>query len=144
MARADLRPRIAARMVCALLVFHTATLRAERGATERAAAESLFQEATALMAEEKYEKACEKFEASQELDAALGTLLRLADCYDRLGKTASAWSMFEDAVSMARGRGEPDRQQIASERASDLERRLSKVRLKIEPPDASSHLTIRP
>src|SRR5262245_58038027 len=129
--------------VLAVALLQAAVLRAEPSATERAAAESLFQEGTALMAEQKYAKACEKFEASQQLDAALGTMLRLADCYDRSGKTASAWSTFEDAASVARGRGEMDRLQIATERAQDLEKRLSKIRLQIDPGNDPSKMAIR-
>ena len=105
---------------------------AEPGATEKATAEALFQQGTELMGEKQFAAACEKFAGSQQLDPALGTLLRLADCHDRVGKTASAWAMFKEASSVARSRNEPDRQRIAEERASELEKRLSKLEIKVD------------
>src|SRR6266536_1966365 len=110
---------------------------------ERAAAEALFQQATTLMGEKQYARACEKFEGSQQLDPALGTMLRLADCYDRVGKTASAWALFREAVSLARTRNESDRQRIATDRAADLEKRLSKIELRVDPKNAQAGLEIR-
>ena len=62
----------------------------EPGAAEKATAEALFQQGTELMNEKQYAAACEKFAGSQQIDPALGTALRLADCNDRIGKTASA------------------------------------------------------
>jgi len=116
--------------IAALLVAGDA--RGEPGATEKATAEALFQQGTELMNEKQYAAACEKFAGSQQLDPALGTQLRLADCHDRIGKSASAWAMFKEAASMARSRNEPDRQRIADERALDLEKRLSKLEIKID------------
>ena len=116
--------------VAALLVASEA--RGEPGATEKATAEALFQQGTDLMNEKQYAAACEKFAGSQQLDPALGTQLRWADCLDRVGKSASAWATFKEASSMARSRNEPDRQRIADERAADLEKRLSKLEIKLE------------
>jgi hypothetical protein len=116
---------------------------AEPSGTERAAAETLFQQGTELLANKQYAQACEKFEGSQQLDPALGTLLRLADCYDRVGKTASAWTSFRDAASLAGSRNEGERQRIASERAVDLEKRMPKVELKMDPRTRPSGLEIR-
>jgi hypothetical protein len=104
----------------------------EPGATEKATAEALFQQGTEMMNEKQYATACDKFAGSHQLDPALGTLLRLADCQDRVGKSASAWATFKEAASMARSRNEPDRQRIADERALELEKRLSKLEIKID------------
>jgi hypothetical protein len=98
--------------------------------TEKAAAEALFQEGTSLMAEQKYAAACAKFEASQAIEAGLGVKLWLADCYDREGRTASAWALFSEAASLAHRSGQTDRERAATERGADLERRLSKLELK--------------
>jgi hypothetical protein len=95
------------------------------------------------MTEGKFAQACEKFEGSLELDAALGTMLRLADCYDRIGRTASAWALFQDAASLAQSRGEADRRQMANDRVADLEPRLSRVKLQNDPRNAGLSLTIR-
>ena len=130
-------------VIGALWLMPVSQAKADPSATDRAAAEALFQQGTALMAEKQYARACEKFDGSNQLDPALGTLLRLGDCYDRIGKTASAWAVFRESASLARTRNELDRYKIASDRATDLEKRLSKVELKIDSKNASSGLEIR-
>ena len=105
---------------------------ADPTAAERATAEALFQQGTDLMSEKRYANACEKFEGSQQLDPALGTMLRLADCYDRAARSASAWALFREAASLARTRGETERERMAVERANELEKRLSKLEIRID------------
>lgn len=100
---------------------------AEPDAREKAAAEGLFQQATLFMDQGKHAEACAKFEGSQELDPALGTVLRLADCYDRIGRTASAWALFQEAAASARASNQLERERIATQRASDLAARLSRI-----------------
>ena len=97
----------------------------------KAAAEALFREAVELMAGGNLSEACAKYQASQQLDPALGTLLRLADCYDRVGKTASAWALFVEAEVTAKRAEQPERMEIAATRAADLKNRLSLVKLVI-------------
>jgi serine/threonine-protein kinase len=108
-------------------------LRAEPDARDRAAAEATFRQATALMDEQRYAEACEKFAASQQLDPGLGTLLHLADCYDRAGRTASAWALFREVEDRSRRATQPDRERIARERAEALEGKLSKLELNVPP-----------
>lgn len=98
---------------------------------QKAAAEGLFQQAADLMEQGNYADACAKFEGSQELDAALGTVLRLADCYDRIGRTASAWALFQEAAASARTAKQTERERIAVERAADLSTRLSKIEFSV-------------
>ncbi len=102
---------------------------AEASATQKAAAEALFQKGVQLMASGKAGEACPKFESSQELEPALGTLLRLADCYETVGKTASAWATFQQAASTAGVQSRGDREAIAIERVHSLEARLTKLEL---------------
>lgn len=97
----------------------------------RAAAEVLFEQGKELMAKKRYAEACPKFAESQELDAGVGTLLNLADCLEKVGRNASAWAEFLAAASAARAKGQEEREQIARERAADLEPRLA-------------HLVVRP
>jgi len=118
-----------ARLLAALLV--SPSLAAEPSSTQRAAAEALFQRGTELMDAERYKEACEKFQASAELDSTLGTVLYLADCYDRAGQTASAWALFQEAGQKARRTGQSDRERIARERADDLKGRLSLLELRV-------------
>ena len=83
------------------------------------------------MDQKRFGEACEKFAASQELDSGLGTMLYLADCYEKAGKTASAWALFRDAEDAARRAEQPDREHIANERATSLEARLSRLELRV-------------
>lgn len=118
-------------LVSAVLALPKAAIAAESSASEKAAAEALFREAVALIERDQTGAACDKFAASQAIDPALGTMLRLADCYDRVGKTASAWALFEQAAATARGANQPERERIAVERGKELESRLSKVVLSL-------------
>ena len=97
--------------------------------SERAAAQVLFDEARALMADESYEPACDKFAESYRLDSALGTQLNLANCYEKLGRTASAWINFVDAATRAQRAGQQSRVDVAKERAAKLEPLLSKMKI---------------
>jgi hypothetical protein len=100
------------------------------GASNRAAAEALFNEGRSLVASGKFAQACPKFEASQQLDPGLGTLLNLAECYEKLGKTASAWAEYREAIPLARASGSKVRQDLATERAAALESRLSMLTIR--------------
>lgn len=104
---------------------------AEAQEGNKAAAEALFSAGRDLMAAGKFNEACTKFEGSQKLDAGLGTLLYLADCYERANRLASAWATFKEAESIAMGRSDQSRAQVAKERYSKIEPRLSKVVVKV-------------
>jgi hypothetical protein len=97
-----------------------------------AAAEQLFTQARELLEKGDYVAACPRFEASLKLDPALGTLLNLATCYEKQGKTASAWGHYREVVVLATKAGDTQRRDIADEHARALEPRLPK--LTIQPP----------
>lgn len=105
-----------------------------------APAESLFQEGRRLMDQKKYAEACPRFLASYKLAPAVGTLLNLADCYEREGKLASAWARFHEAIGLAQRLGRPDREKTARDRADRLEPRLA--RLTVLAHDANVKVTL--
>jgi len=111
---------------CLLLSLQTHTSLAQ-SAGNKAAAEALFDQGKLLMQSGDYSQACQKLEASQKLDEGIGTLLYLADCYEKTGRTASAWAMFKEAASIAGAQGQESRQKLASHRAKTLEPALVKV-----------------
>jgi hypothetical protein len=117
--------------------------RAESSSGDRAAAEALFNEGRSLMASGKYSEACPKFEASQQLDPGLGTELNLAECYEKVGKSASAWAEYKEAIPMARAAGSKLRQDLAEERARALESRLSTLTIRALGGEDSVALEIR-
>ncbi len=104
-----------------------------QSAQDKAAADVLFQQGKKLMQENKLADACPKFAESLRLDTGTGTMLWLADCYERSGKTASAWGQFLEAAETA-VKTKDAREKIARERSKQLEPRL--VKLQIVVPDA--------
>ena len=102
-------------------------------ASDRAAAQTLFDRAKRLMSEGKFAEACPALEESERIEARSGTLLNLADCYEHAGRLASAWSTFLDAAALAKTTGNIDREQGARERAAALAPRLSKLVILLQP-----------
>jgi hypothetical protein len=96
-------------------------------ASDPAGAQALFDEAKKQMARGNYTQACMQLEESQKLDAGLGTQFQLANCWQQLGKTASAWALFREVESQARAAGQGSREKVARDRAAALEPALSKV-----------------
>src|SRR5690349_13986528 len=76
---------------------------------DQAAAQALFDDAKELVKSGKAAEACPKFEESQRLDPGLGTQLNLADCYERIGRTASAWTIYVEVAPAARREGQDAR-----------------------------------
>jgi serine/threonine-protein kinase len=100
-----------------------------------AAAEALFQQGVAASERGQLDVACAKFEASQGLDVAVGTLLYLADCYERTGRLASAWARFREAASLAQAQSMAERARVAGVRAEALEPKLSHVTIVVATPE---------
>src|SRR6185295_4983099 len=100
---------------------------AEGSAEDKAAAEALFQQGRKLLAAGKAAEACPKFASSQQLDPGTGTLLNLADCYEKNGQLASAWATFKDAATSAKSAGQIEREATARQRAALLEPRLPQL-----------------
>jgi serine/threonine-protein kinase len=96
-------------------------------AGEPAAAEQLYDEAKRLTTSGHYAEACPKFEQSQKLDPGLGTQFHLADCWQHVGRTASAWALFREVESGARAGGQTARARVAKDRADGLEPFLTKL-----------------
>lgn len=102
--------------------------------TDSAAARALFTEARQLVKAEKYAEACPKFEESLRLDPGIGTQFNLANCWEKLGRTASAWALFLDVAAAARASNQPQRETAAKERASALESKLTRLRVVVANP----------
>src|SRR5689334_2063086 len=77
------------------------------GAGDKAVAEDLFQQGVELIGKGKWTEAAAKLEESNRLDRAPGTTVNLADCYEHMGKLASAWTLFVEAASVFERRAPP-------------------------------------
>jgi len=128
------------RVVSVFIVLSLAAARAN--AQNGAIAEQLFNEARDLGKAGKWEEACPKFEASFKQDPALGTRLNLANCYERIGKLASAWGIYKDAATFARKSNDAKRAEYADKQAQLLEPRLPKLTI-TAPANPPAGLTVQ-
>jgi len=97
-----------------------------------AVAEKLFTDARALMAKGRAAEACPLLEESQRLDAGVGTLLNLGECYETIGRTASAWSSYREAMESARRARQPERAAFAQSRADAVAAKLSVLTVRVD------------
>src|SRR5215472_5799664 len=97
-----------------------------------ARADALFNAAKALLDSGQYTDACAKFAESKRLAPGLGVTLYLADCYERIGRTASAWTEFRSAEGLARARNDA-RAAVARARAQSLEPKLPRLTIAVAP-----------
>ena len=116
----------------ALVVGPTAA-HAEPSSSERAIAQTAFDDARTLFDRGEYAAACEKFALSRKLDTKLGTIMNLAICLDRIGRIASAYAELGDAESLGRREGRAAVVKDAAARAQALAPRLPRLRLHVDP-----------
>ncbi|XXY18506.1 hypothetical protein WME88_02475 [Sorangium sp. So ce216] len=126
-----------ARLALASVVLASAALLAPAGAAAQGAgdptlAQTLFEEGRRLMEAKSYAEACPKLAESQRLRPGTGTLLNLALCNEALGRTATAWGQFKEALFASKKEGNAAREAFAQEHISALEPRLSKIQLNAE------------
>lgn len=96
-------------------------------AQAQALGRSLFNDGVALFNKGDYEAAAAKLEASLKQYPGIGTRGKLAECYEKLGRFASAWQAYREVAQLAMRSGDPTREQVAAERAKALEPKLSYV-----------------
>jgi hypothetical protein len=97
-----------------------------------AEATKLFDEGRALADAGDYRAACPKFERSLEFRHGIATLFNLADCYEHLGRTASAYALFTEVAVATRELGQEQRLALARSRRDALESRLSRLQIELQ------------
>jgi tetratricopeptide (TPR) repeat protein len=112
-----------------LIVALLAGAPAHAGGTAKEQAEVLFREGRELLLAGKNAEACVRFEKSQAVDRALGTLLNLADCHESMGKTATALSDFQEAARWGESTGQKERSKVAKQRVEALMRRVPHLKV---------------
>ncbi len=107
---------------------------------DKATAQTLFDDGLKLLGKKQYAEACSKLEESQRLDPGMGTQYRLAECYEKLGRVASAWAQYREVVDAAKAAGLPDRERKARERAAAIEPRLPRLIIAVPAPVKGLHV----
>ncbi len=126
------RPQLAALFLCSLLA------RPAFGATENEqAAQAAFDEALKLMKLKRYSEACAHLARSQALDPAMGTQFRLAECYEKLGRFASAYDQYMDVADSAKTEKQIQRESVARTRAAAIETKVARLTIDISSSVAS-------
>jgi hypothetical protein len=104
-------------------------VRAEPSPADKSLATVLFQQGRALLEQNRVAEACRRFEESQRLDPGGGTLLNLASCHEREGRTATAWAEFTEALGTARRDRRTQRIELAEARINALEPKLCRLEI---------------
>ena len=131
------RSRSALALVVAVALFGASLPAFAQSASDKAQAVALFDEGKKLVKDGKYAEACPKFELSEKLDPGVGTLGSLADCYERAGKIASAWTTWRETASAAAAKGQADREKYARDKAKALEAKVPHFTISV-PNDAKA------
>ncbi|WP_148313626.1 hypothetical protein [Sorangium cellulosum] len=120
--------------LCALGAGLTATLAGGPAARadDKAGAVALFREAGALVDAGQAARACPKYEESLRLYDSVNTRYFLADCYERVGKMASAWAQFLEVAARVRASGDPAKEAKARERAAAVQPKVSRLTVVVE------------
>ncbi len=113
--------------VLALLMVLASVLVPARAAAGSPSAEVLFQEGRRLLLSGRTAEACAMLRESLAIEPASGTLLNVALCDERLGRTATAFDEYREAARLARRQGRDDRAAVAVERGDALRPRLARV-----------------
>jgi serine/threonine-protein kinase len=100
---------------------------------DKATAEALYQQGHDLVEKGDYEHACPKLAESLRLDPGIGVMLHLASCWEKSGKTASAWAQYREAEQVAVRSGD-SRADVARKRADALEPRLHRLTVTVAAP----------
>jgi hypothetical protein len=124
------------RAIVAIVLASSAALAQEEGpnAENVAVAKVLFDDGQKLMDEKKYPEACAKFAASSKKLPKVGTLLNLADCYEKNNQTASAWATYNDAIALGRKQNRPEFEEFAKKKTNELGPKLVRLTIAV-PPD---------
>ena len=139
-ARMLIRALAAVLLLTLVAALDPALAHAQQG--DKALAESLFEAGRTQMQQKNYAVACAKFEESQRQDPSPGTMINLGECYNALGKTATAWAEYKAAAALALNKGRGQQEQLATQRAAALEPKLSKVTLQ-KPAEVPAGLSVK-
>jgi tetratricopeptide (TPR) repeat protein len=102
---------------------------------DRAIALDLFGQGRTLLKNGHYEAALKQFEAAAKVMRTFGVLLNIAECQEKLGRTASASATWREARAVAAAAHSADDEALAAERQKALEPKVSRLTI-VVPSDA--------
>jgi serine/threonine-protein kinase len=109
--------------------------------SDTAKADELFKTAKDELKHGLTADACAHFAESKRLVPGVGVALYLGDCYQRIGRAASAWTAFRDAETLARERKDK-RADLARHRADVLEPKLNHLTIQVTGPAPAAPLDV--
>ncbi|WP_438044536.1 hypothetical protein [Sorangium sp. So ce128] len=120
--------------LCAIGIGLAAAIAGGRAARaeDKAGAVALFREAGALVDAGQASRACPKYEESLRLYDSVNTRYFLADCYERIGKMASAWAHFLEVAARVHASGDREKEAKARERAAAVQPKVSRLSVVVE------------
>jgi hypothetical protein len=99
---------------------------------DEAAARALFDQAVAEMAAKQYTAACPRLEeVTRLIPEGIGAHDKLGECYEAVGKLASAWSQYDNVVALAAKAGQFDRSKEAAAKAGALKGQVATLTLQV-------------
>jgi hypothetical protein len=97
-----------------------------------------------LVEQGKAEGACPKFAEVVRLDPeSVDAMLRLADCYERTGRVASAWSAYQAAAEAAGKLGQAERVAFAREPVAALAGSVPRLLIQVAPGARAAGLLVK-
>lgn len=123
-------------LIGATLVLASASARGQPSDADRATARALFEAGRQLMSENRHAEACPKLAESLRLVPGVGTRFNLGECYETIGKLASAWVNYMEVAIQTGKAGQEERAKLARERANALKPRLATMRIQVANPVA--------
>jgi hypothetical protein len=139
------RPQLLTGIVLLALAASVTSVTPARGqdAQTQAMGRTLFNDGVALYNKGDFDAACPKLEASLKAYPGIGTRGKLAECYEKQGRYASAYAAYREVAQLATRSGDPAREQVASERAKSLEPKLSYVTVTVLPANDVPGLVVK-
>jgi hypothetical protein len=101
---------------------------------DTALAESLYRDGQRLAREGRCAQARQKFAASLQIERSSGPLIAVGACYEKEGKTASAWASYTEAAAVAAAGHREEHVRVAHTRAAALDGRLCRARIEVAAP----------
>jgi hypothetical protein len=122
--------------IAAALVVATASspsgARAQTTPDATTAALAVFRRAQELVAQQKFAEACPLFEEVVRIEPrAIGARLQLADCYERTGRVASAWTAYSVAGDAAAAENQTERVRLARDKVEALRPKVPELTISV-------------